>query len=217
MEVAVPVSNAGEKGEQLQELLLRKLFPKKCVAEKAAAEKFGAEKAATERCAAEKAAAEKSAAEKAAAEKCAAEKAAAEKYVAAKAAAEMCGVEKVAAERCIASAKAPTVVAEKAAADCAVTSVDADDAASTSCWGDKPTPGESCWNCEGFLTPDHQCDVPLGHTSGPVHLITPPVPPNATKVATVISPRPSPSAPVILKKPVKILDRSPIWTRKTHK
>ena len=149
-------------------------------------ERRAAEKAAAEKCAAEKAAAEKCAAEKAAVEMCAAEKAAAEKCAAEKAAAEKCATEK-AAEKCAATASA--------------------DVASTSCLGSQhqPTPWNTCWTCEGDLSPDHKCDGPAGHISD----------------ATCMSPlnpavvRPSPSAPIVLKKPVKMVDGSPIWTPRT--
>ena len=168
-----------------------------------------------EKCATQKAGAEKCDAKKAA-EKCATQKAAAEKGDAKKAAVK-CAAEKAATEKEAATVRASTEEAEKALVECALTPVSADDAASTSCLGVQPTPGETCWNCEGFLSPDHQCVGPLGHSPGPVHLFPPPVLPNATKVAAVFSPRPSSSAPVILKKPVKMLDGSPILTPKTKK
>ena len=162
--------------------------------EKRAAERK--QSAAAEKCAAEKAAAEKCAAEKAAVEMCAAEKAAAEKCAAEKAAAEMCAAEKAAAEKC---------ATEKAAEKCAATA--SADVASTSCLGSQhqPTPWNTCWTCEGDLSPDHKCDGPAGHISA----------------ATCMSPlnpavvRPSPSAPIVLKKPVKMVDGSPIWTPRT--
>ena len=139
---------------------------------------------------------ERRAAEKAAAEKCAAEKAAAEKCAAEKAAAEMCAAEKAAAEKC---------ATEKAAEKCVATA--SADVASTSCLGSQhqPTPWNTCWTCEGDLSPDHKCDGPAGHISD----------------ATCMSPlnpavvRPSPSAPIVLKKPVKMVDGSPIWTPRT--
>ena len=129
-------------------------------------------------------------------ERRAAEKAAAEKCAAEKTAAEMCAAEKAAAEKC---------ATEKAAEKCAATA--SADVASTSCLGSQhqPTPWNTCWTCEGDLSPDHKCDGPAGHISD----------------ATCMSPlnpavvRPSPSAPIVLKKPVKMVDGSPIWTPRT--
>ena len=144
------------------------------------------------------AAAEKCAAEKAAAEKCAAEKAAAEEFAAEKAAAEKFAVEKAAAEKCADTAKAEQAASESAASA---------DVASTSCLGSQyqSTPWTTCWTCEGDLSPGHKCDGPPGHIS----------------VAACVSPlnpavvRPSPSAPIVLKKPVKMVEGSPIWTPRT--
>ena len=160
-----------------------------------ASERLGNEKVAIWEMDAEEVSTEKSAAEKCAkkdsAEKCEAKKAA-EKCATQKAAALKCAAEKAATEKAAATVRASTEEAEKAAAECALTPVSAD-VASTSCLGGRPTPGETCWNCEVFLTPDHQCDGPLGHISGPVHLF----PSNPTKVLVASSPCPSLSAPAI--------------------
>ena len=57
-----------------------------------------------------------------------------------------------------------------------------------------PSKVSSCLNCEAVMTPDHQCEATDSDSSAKV---------------------PGPSAPVILKKPVRMLDGSPIWTSKT--
>ena len=168
----------------------------KCAALKTAAEKCAALKAEFDKCDAKKA--EEAAAEKIAAEKCAVPKAVTEnreakkdfeKCSALKVETEMCDAKK-AAEKCDAKK-----AAEKCATECSLTSVSTAAVASTSCLGSQPTTVETCWNCEGFLTLDHQCDGPPspGHMPGAVTLFPP--------VAVVSSPpRPSPSAPIILKK-----------------
>ena len=81
------------------------------------------------------------------------------------------------------------------------------DVASTSCLGSQqqPTPWNTCWTCEGDLSPDHKCDGPAGH----IYDGTCMSPLNPAVV------RPSPSAPIVLKKPVKMVDGSPIWTPRT--
>ena len=115
-----------------------KTFAEEVVAGKVAA-KASDEEVADEKVAAEKAAAEKVSADKAAAEQVAAEKVAAEKI-----AAENVAAEKVAAEKAI---------AEKEAAK-----------ASTSCCGSgrtvlpsSPPAAVKCCNCDGLMSPDHQC------------------------------------------------------------
>ena len=177
----------------------------RAAAEKAATEKVVKEKVADEKTAAEEVAAEKCAALKAVTENCDAKKAA-EKCAALKAETEKCDAMK-AVEKCDSKKAAEKCAAEKAAAaERDLTSASTAAVASTSCLGSQPTTVETCWNCEGYFTPDHQCD---GHISGAVTLLPP--------VAVDSSPRPSPSAPIILKKPVKMLDGSRIWTPKTHK
>ena len=177
-----------------------KAFAKKAVAEKAIAKLTDSEKAVAEKADAEKPAAEKPAAEKPAAEKPAAEKQAAEKPAVEKPAAEM--------------ATAGEVVAEKA-----------EFVASTSCAGSQLPAKEKCWNCEGEMSITHQCDIPdtslktipAPAPKAPCGLNGSAEPP--LKGAAFLSPLlkskvPGPSAPVILKKPVKMLDGSPIWTPK---
>ena len=176
---------------------VEEVVAEKVAAEGAPAEKCEALKADTEKCAFEKTAAEISVAKKGAAEKCAALNADDEKCDAMKAA-EKCAVEKAAAKKCAAikaatgnfAAKASIEETEKSAAESAVTPVNAPDVASTSCLGKQPTPGETCWTCEGYLAPDHQCDGPHEHMSG-ADTVFPPVPPCQTEVAVVISPCPS--------------------------
>ena len=187
-----------------EKVVKEKVADEKTAAEEVAAEKCAALKAVTENCDAKKAA-EKCAALKAVTENCDAKKAA-EKCAALKAETEKCDAMK-AFEKCDAKKAAEKCAAEKAAAaERDLTSASTAAVASTSCLGSQPTTVETCWNCEGYFTPDHQCD---GHISGAVTLLPP--------VAVDSSPRPSPSAPIILKKPVKMLDGSRIWTPKTHK
>ena len=153
-----------------------KAAAEKCAIEKAAAEKYAAEKAAAERGAAKKAAAENNTAEKAGAEKCAAElkgaaeKAAAEKYAAeVAAAAEKWATGKAAAEKYAAKkASVENSYAEKAAAAKAATKKVAEEkdpakkvveevsVATTSFMHRKV----QCSNCNGCMTPDHQCELP---------------------------------------------------------
>ena len=148
-------------------------------AKKAAAEKAKAEKVATEKAEAEKVAAEMKNAEKAAAEKAEAENAADEEEETQKVAAEKAEAENAADEKVLAKtvaavktetkkAVAENVATMKAAAEIKTT-VCAADVASTSCWGSQqPTSGKACWNFDGHLTPDHQCqcDGPHGPTPG---------------------------------------------------
>ena len=119
------------------------------VSAKSAAEKCADQNAAAEKCATLKADTKKCAAKKTA-EKCATKEAAAEKYDAKKAAVE-CAAAK--------AATASTEETEKAVAGCALTPLSAADEASTSCLGGQPTACETCWSCEGFLSPDHKCEV----------------------------------------------------------
>ena len=81
------------------------------------------------------------------------------------------------------------------------------DAAVTSCLGSQLASPGNCWNCGGAFSSDHQCDVS-------------PVKPESVKLASSLNlppdlkiskQRPSPSAPVVLKKPVRMLDGSPAF------
>ena len=179
-----------------------------------AAGKSAAEKVAAENAAAEKAAAEKVAAEKAAAETAAAEKAAAVKAAAVKAAlkSEEAEAEKAATEK---------VASEKEDDEKKAIVVKSDFVASTSCIGKKLPEWNSCWNCEGEMSTEHQCDSPVD-TSGmskpasTSHFGLPALAePSFKGMVTPSLPLrlkvPGPSAPVILKKPVKMLDGSLIW------
>ena len=177
----------------------------------AAAEKVEAEKAAAEKAEAEKAAAEMAEAEKVAAEKVEAEKAAAKKVLAEKAA-EKAETKKDVAENATATkAVAENANAKKAGAE-SMTAVSAADVASTSCWGtQQPTLGKACWNCDGQLTPDQQCDGPHGHTSD----VTSQFP--ATTESPFARRKPSPSAPYVIKGKIRMLDGSPIVPPRTFK
>ena len=125
----------------------------------AAAEQAAAEKVVTEEAPADNAAANKADAEKAAAEQVAAVKATVERVTAGKAA--PIDAEKEDAERTAAKAAAKT---EKYDDNC-------DAVASTSCLGRQQLAQvDSCWICDGALTPGHQCGDPP----------TPPVPPVTT-------------------------------------
>ena len=96
-----------------------------------------------ERRAAERAAAEKLAAESAAAESAAAENTAAKRVAAERVAAEKLAVEKAATEKIASAEKAADKVCES------------EMTATTSCSHSKV----QCWNCNGDMTPDHQCGV----------------------------------------------------------
>ena len=81
------------------------------------------------------------------------------------------------------------------------------DAAVTSCLGSQLASPGNCWNCGGAFSSDYQCDVS-------------PVKPESVKLASSLNlppdlkiskQRPSPSAPVVLKKPVRMLDGSPAF------
>ena len=171
-------------------------------AAKAAAEKADAEKAAAEQAAAEKVYAEKVAAEKAAAEKASAEKAAAETAATEKAAAEKAAAEKAAAEKAAADkAAAEKAAAEKATAERAAKEEAAAEKASTSCCGsEQQKPPMSCWSCDEMFATDDQGYIPEHNC-----VQTPPV--HSPK-----SVRPGPKPPMVLKKPVRMLDGSPAWS-----
>ena len=157
----------------------------RAAAENAAAEKVAAEKVAAEKAAAEKAAAEKVAAEKVAAEKVASEKVAAEKAAAEKAAAEKAAAEKAAAEK---------AAAEKAAAERTATEEEAP-LASTSCCKSKQQAMMSCWSCDELFATDDQGYIPEHNCA-----------------ETLPSVRPGPKPPMVFKKPVRMLDGSPVWS-----
>ena len=161
---------------------------------------------------------EKDAAEKAAAGK-SAEKAAAEKAAAERAAAEIAASKEVVSEE--------IDTAEMKAAEKTVAGVlEADHVASTSCIGIQLPDVKSCWNCEGEMSNSHQCD-----SEGDDAPTKPPPAPSASYALGLLAepplggafapflPRakmPRPSAPVVLKKPVRMLNGSPIWTSKTE-
>ena len=80
------------------------------------------------------------------------------------------------------------------------------DVAVTSCLGSQLAPQGNCWNCGEAFASDHQCDisrVSLESVKLASSLNLPPVP--------ISKQRPSPSAPVVLKKPVRMLDGSPAF------
>ena len=78
------------------------------------------------------------------------------------------------------------------------------DIAVTSCLGSKLTARENCWNCGETFSNDHQCDIlPVKTGSGS----------GTFPGQKVCKQRPSPSAPVVLKKPVRMLDGSPAFPR----
>ena len=93
-----------------------------------------------------------------------------------------------------------------------------------------PVPPEKskCLNCEGEMTPDHQCEA-NSHQCDDTPAKSPPAPSVSCTLGLSAEPPlggalapslpsaklPGPSAPVILKKPVRMLDGSPIWTSKT--
>ena len=70
----------------------------------------------------------------------------------------------------------------------------------TSCLGSQLAPQGNCWNCGEAFSSDHQCDISVKLASS---VSLPPVP--------ISKQRPSPSAPIVLKKPVRMLDGSPAF------
>ena len=168
----------------------------------AAAEKEAAERTVAEKEAAEKAVADKEAA-KVVAETKAAEKGAesatakevdSEKVFAEKAADEKVATQNVAAEK-VAVGKA---TAEKDAAKKKLAEKETG-AASTSSCGSKPRASLPCWSCDKMFPVDDQGYIPE-------HLCAKDFPVRSCPV------KPGPSAPVILKKQVRMLDGSPIWS-----
>ena len=143
-----------------------------------------AEKAATEEVIAVKEAAEKAEAEKAAAEKADAEKVAAEKADA----------EKEAAEKAVAEKEVVVKgAAEQAAAEKASTSL---------CGSAGRRAQLPCWSCDEMFTVDSQGYIPEHQCAKP---------------SPVLSPKgvgPGPSPPMVFKKPVRMLDGSPVWSRR---
>ena len=186
-----------------------KTDPKQSVAEKAATEEVIAVKEAAEKAEAEKAAAEKADAEKVAAEKADAEREAAEKAVAEKEAAEKAVAEKEAAEKADAEkADAEKAAAKKAAAEKEVVvkgaaEQAAAEKASTSLCGSAGRRAQlPCWSCDEMFTVDSQGYIPEHQCAKP---------------SPVLSPKgvgPGPSPPMVFKKPVRMLDGSPVWSRR---
>ena len=80
-----------------------------------------------------------------------------------------------------------------------------ENAASTSCLGsEKPADVKtSCWNCDMEMSPEHHCNSNPGE--GAAATAKPPL------KSKVLGHRPSPSAPVILKGKVRMLDGSPAF------
>ena len=82
-----------------------------------------------------------------------------------------------------------------------------DEFASTSCLGSEQAANQakpSCWNCDAEMTAEHQCNSTPDEGSAATAV----GPPLKTKVS---GHRPSPSAPVILKGTVRMLDGSPAF------
>ena len=123
--------------------------------------------------------------EKEAANKKAAEKEAAEKEAAKKKTAEKEAAEKETAER---------ETAEKEAAD------KENAKASTSCCGSKQQAMMSCWSCDEMFATDDQGYIPE-------HFCAKTLPVHSPKGV-----RPGPKPPMVLKKPVRMLDGSPVWS-----
>ena len=112
-------------------------------------------------------------------------------------AAEEAATKKAAVEEAAKKAAAEEA-AKKAAQNC--------DVAVTSCLGSKPASSGSCWNCGEAFSNDHQCDFSPAKT-GSVNFDS------VTESGTLsdqklCGQRPSPSAPVVLKKPIRMLDGS---------
>ena len=165
--------------------------------EKTLAEKESAEKAAADQKAA-KVVAEYEAAEKLAAENDA------EKAIAKEVDNEKVSTEKIAAGK-VAAVK---VVTEKVAAGKVTAEKDATKkefaeketaAAKTSCCGSKLRASLPCWSCDKMFPVDDQGYIPE-------HLCAKDFPVRPCPV------KPGPSAPVVLKKQVRMLDGSPIWS-----
>ena len=112
------------------------------------------------------------------------ERSAAEVFAAEKAATEVAAAEKAAAE------------VAKAAAEVASTS---------SCGKEQPN-AKTCWNCDQEMTFDHQCDV----SPVPAEIRQSPSTPCSSGRQPLKGVRPEPSPPMILKKPVRMLDGSPV-------
>ena len=181
---------AAEK-DATEKTLAEKEAPVKAATDKEAAkvvaEKIGAENAAAEKVAKNEAAeknAEKATAKEVDADKVSAEKISAEKAVAKKVATEKVVAEKVAAGK--ATAKKELAVKESAAA-------------STSSCGSEQRASLPCWSCDKMFPVDNQGYIPE-------HLCAKDFPIRSSPV------KPGPSAPVVLKKQVRMLDGSPIWS-----
>ena len=172
---------------------------KQGAAEKAATEEVVVEKEAAEQADAKKAAAAKADAEKSAAEKEDADKKAAEKAGAEKQTAEKADAEKETAEKqAVKKAAAEKEVAVKGAAEQAAT-----ESASTSSRGSAGRHAQlPCWSCDKVFTVDSQGYIPEHQCA---------------QTLPVFSPKsvgPGPSPPMVFKKPVRMLDGSPVWSRR---
>ena len=183
-------------------------------AKKADAEISSAEKETAVRAVAEKAASERAAAEEAAL-KVAAEEAAV-KADAEEAAEKVACAEKAAAaaEKATARKEVSDELADLKQAEMTVAAVMNSEAVpSTSCNGRQVTAQESCWNCGGEMSVAHQCDISNTTVDTAPHVSAePPLSRGAVSSSLLKAKMPGPSAPIILKKPVKMFDRSPIWT-----
>ena len=69
----------------------------------------------------------------------------------------------------------------------------------------------SCSNCDAEMTLDHQCDCEATESDSSFKLASPLTLPSEVLADLKSKPRPSPSAPVVLKKPVRMLDGSPAF------
>ena len=98
-----------------------------------------------------------------------------------------------AAKKVAAEEAAKRVAAEKAAK--AATLMSEEDHATTS---SKVSTSNLCWNCNVTMTAEHQCGIPAS--------VSPPVKVPYSRQTYC-------SLPVVLKKPVRNLDGSPIWTK----
>ena len=190
-------------------------------AERAAAEMAAAEKATTDCAANLQTAAEEADAQRAVAVKDDAKKASAEKVdakisdLAGNSDAEKTEAEEVAVTKAFRAAAAKAdleVVVEKPAPEKVAGEKSATangESASTSCLGIEQSANQandqtSCWNCDAEMTAEHQCKSSPGEGAA----ATANGPPWRTEVS---GHRPSPSAPVILKGKVRMLDGSPAF------
>ena len=101
---------------------------------------------------------------------------------------EKVAVEVAAAEKAAVEVAAAEKVAAKEAAEEATT-----ESASTSCCGSERR-ALSCWSCDKMFTVDDQGYIPEHQCAKPSPV------------------RPGPSPPLVFKKPVRMLDGSPVWS-----